>query len=168
MRLYDSVGSLNLDKSQPASPNIELSVHQHQQLQQRMNNSVINSVHERAEIKESNNLSLFVRQNRSYFKDEKSDSKGYKFNMEQSWNPVNNYIYGPAVQSIYNQLRKEESLKKGDRTLNTNLGSSRDRERDKNKISDDFSKTKNRPEKHYSSSHRKLLGEFINNETPRL
>lgn len=95
--------------------------------------------------------------------------------MEQSWNPVNNYIYGPTVNSVYNQADKEaQTHRKLERILNINSINNRDRERerDKNKVSggdeherDFFGKMKNRPEKH---SNRKLLGEFINNEAPRL
>lgn len=84
--------------------------------------------------------------------------------MEQSWNPVNNYIYGAAVNSVYGQLKKEDNLKKLERVSNTNTGNSRDRERDKVKINDDFSNSKTRNR----LSHRKLLGEFFNNETPRM
>lgn len=95
--------------------------------------------------------------------------------MEQSWNPVNNYIYGPTVNSVYNQQDKEaQTHRKLERILNINSVNSRDRERDrdrdKHKVNDDhekdfFGKVKNRPDK---SSNRKLLGEFINNEAPRL
>lgn len=90
--------------------------------------------------------------------------------MEQSWNPVNNYIYGPTVNSVYNQQDKEtQTQRKLERILNINSINSRDR--DKNKASDEhekdlFGKMKNRPDK--STSNRKLLGEFINNEAPRL
>lgn len=112
--------------------------------------------------------SLFSKQNRIYFKEEKPDTKGYKVNLDQSWNPVDNYIYGRAIQSIYNQhTKKEESLKKFERILNSNTVSSRDR--DKNKINDDFSsKAKSKSDRNNNPMHRKLLGEFINNESPRL
>lgn len=89
--------------------------------------------------------------------------------MEQSWNPVNNYIYGPTVNSVYNQQDKEaQTHRKIERILNINGGNNRDR--DKHKTNEEhekdfFGKVKNRPEK---SSNRKLLGEFINNEAPRL
>lgn len=81
--------------------------------------------------------------------------------MEQSWNPVNNYIYGPTVNSVYNQQDKEtQTHRKLERILN----------RDKTKVIDEhekdfFGKVRSRPEK---SSNRKLLGEFINNEAPRI
>lgn len=117
--------------------------------------------------------------------------------MEQSWNPVNNYIYGPTVNSIYNQQEKEATTssttlssssssssthRKLERILNINSINNRDRDRmagerdrgDKgNKMldgmeheRDSYGRIKSRPEK--TSSNRRLLGEFLNNEAPKL
>lgn len=154
MRLYDSLGTSNHNKLQSTPSTIGMTLQQHQQQQQRLNVTKL-------------------KQSRNYYRGEDTknplDYKSYKFNMEQSWNPVNNYIYGPTVNSLYNQPDKETSThRKLERILNINSVSSRDR--DKNKINDEhekdfYGKTKNRPDK---SSNRKLLGEFINNEAPRL
>lgn len=157
MRLYDSIGTQNPDKLQSTFSNIGTSVHQHQKHQQRVNNSVIMLNNENFYFL----YFAFAEQDRNYFKEEKPDLKGYKINLDQSWNPVDNYIYGRAVQSIYNQHRKEDNLKKNERYLSNN---------NKHRINDDLtSKTRNRSEKNYSNQqHRKLLGEFIDNENPRL
>lgn len=153
MRLYDSVGTLNQNKLQSTPSTVGLSLQQHHQQQQRFNITKL-------------------KQSRNYYRGEDTknpyDYKGYKFNMEQSWNPVNNYIYGPTVNSVYNQQDKEaQTHRKLERILNINSINSRDRE--KNKVDehekDFFGKVKSRPEK---LSNRKLLGEFINNEAPRL
>lgn len=156
MRLYDSAGTQNQNKLQSTPPTIGMSLQQHHQQQQRLNITKL-------------------KQSRIYYRGDDTknsyDYKSFKFNMEQSWNPVNNYIYGPTVNSVYNQQDKEvQTHKKLERILNINSASSRDRDRDKNKVNDEhekdvFGKVKNRPEK---SSSRKLLGEFINNEAPRL
>lgn len=158
MRLYDSVGTQNHNKLQSTSPTVGLSLPQHQQQQQRFNITKL-------------------KQSRNYYRGEDTknpyDYKGNKFNMEQSWNPVNNYIYGPTVNSVYNQQDKEvQTHRKLERILNINSANSRDRDRDKNKITDEhekdfFGKMKNRPEKD-RHTNRKLLGEFFNNEAPRL
>lgn len=155
MRLYDSVGTQNQNKLQSTPSTVGMSLQQHQQQQQRLNISKL-------------------KQTRIYYRGDDTknsyDYKSYKFNMEQSWNPVNNYIYGPTVNSVYNQQDKEaQTHRKLERILNINSINSRDRET-KVKVNDDherdfFGKVKNRPEK---SSNRKLLGEFINNEAPRL
>lgn len=175
MRLYDSIGTQNQNRLQSTPPTIGMSLQQHQQQQQRLNITKL-------------------RQNKNYYRGEDTknphDYKNYKFNMEQSWNPVNNYIYGPTVNSIYNQQDKETtttttSHRKLERILNINsinnrdrdrmVGGDRDREKG-NKITDgiEYDKdpyartttSKGRPEKF--SSNRRLLGEFINNEAPKL
>jgi hypothetical protein len=161
MRLYDSIGTQNQNKLQstPATA-IGMSLQQHQLHQQRLNITKL-------------------KQSKNYYRGEDTksahDYKGFKFNMEQSWNPVNNYIYGPTANSIYNQPDKETSAhRKLERILNINSLNNRDRERDKmgggrmemgEYERDSFGKMRNRPEK---SLNRKLLGEFINNEAPRL
>ncbi|XP_070492853.1 uncharacterized protein [Chironomus tepperi] len=173
MRLYDSIGTQNQNKLQSTPSTLGMSLQQHQQQQQRLNITKL-------------------KQNKNYYRGEDTknpyDYKNYKFNMEQSWNPVNNYIYGPTVNSIYNQQPDKETSthRKLERILNINSINNRDRDRgererdrdrdrvDKgNKIvdgmeyeKDSYGKMKNRPEK--SSSNRKLLGEFINNEAPKL
>lgn len=154
MRLYDSAGTQNQNKLQSTASTLGLSLQQHQLQQQRFNLTKL-------------------KQSRSYYRGEDTknpyDYKGYKFNMEQSWNPVNNYIYGPTVNSVYNQQDKEaQTHRKLERILNINSINSRDREKGKvpeEQERDFFGKMKSRPEK---ASSRKLLGEFINNEAPRL
>jgi len=175
MRLYDSAGTQNANKLQQSATTSAtiLSLQQHQQQQQRFNVTKL-------------------KQTRNYYRGEDTknpyDYKSYKFNMEQSWNPVNNYIYGPTVNSVYNQQDKEaQTHRKLERILNINSINSRDREKiggggggsvgvggkgsessrdggDFDKAAD-FGKMKNRPDK---LSNRKSLGEFVNNEAPRL
>jgi hypothetical protein len=169
MRLYDSLGTGNQNKLQstPASSTIGMSLQQHQQQQQRYNLTKLKQI-------------------KNYYRGEDTknpqDYKISKFNMEQSWNPVNNYIYGPTTNSLYNQEKEKESSthKKLERILNINsIGGARerDRERDRdrsgshNEHERDFhskSSTKSRLDKSSTSSNRKVLGEFINNEAPKL
>jgi len=174
MRLYDSIGTQNQNKLQSTPSTLGMSLQQHQQQQQRLNITKL-------------------KQNKNYYRGEDTknpyDYKNYKFNMEQSWNPVNNYIYGPTVNSIYNQQPDKETSthRKLERILNINSinnrdrdrGEQRERDRDRDRVDkgnkivdgmeyekDSYGKMKNRPEK--SSSNRRLLGEFINNEAPKL
>jgi hypothetical protein len=159
MRLFDSVGSQQLNQNQNklqstvAPSSSILSLQQHQQQQQRFNMTN-------------------MKQTRNYYQGEDTknplDYKNSRFNMEQSWNPVNNYIYGTSMQSVYNQPEREVSThRKLERILNINANV-REKERIKDveyTDRDAWGKVKNRPEK---SSSRRLLGEFINNEAPRL
>jgi hypothetical protein len=165
MRLFDSVGSQHLQHQQQLNQNQNklqstvapsssiLSLQQHQQQQQRFNMTS-------------------MKQTRKYYQGEDTknplDYKSSRFNMEQSWNPVNNYIYGTSMQSVYNQPEREVSThRKLERILNINANV-REKERVKDveyTDRDAWGKVKNRPEK---SSSRRLLGEFINNEAPRL
>lgn len=161
MRLYDSaLSQQSSNKLQSTVSSIGTTLQQHHQQQQRLN------------------VTKF-RQIKNYYRGEDTknpyDYKGHKFNMEQSWNPVNNYIYGANENSVYNQQDADapQTHRKLERILNIN--SINNRERDKNKNAADgadtnekdfFGKIKNRPEKFFSN--RKLLGEFINNEAPKL
>ena len=155
MRLYDSYGTQNQNKLQSTAPTVSLTLQQHHQQQQRLNVTKLKQI-------------------RNYYRGDDTknpyDYKSYKFNMEQSWNPVNNYIYGPTVNSVYNQPDKEtQTHRKLERILNINSINNRDREKHKSNgdehEKDFYGKVKNRPDK---NSNRKLLGEFINNEAPRL
>lgn len=153
MRLFDSSGSQQNQNKLPVtvSPTSSMSLQQHQQQQQRFN---------------------MTKQTRNYYQGEDTkvplDYKSSRFNMEQSWNPVNNYIYGSSMQSVYNQPEREVSThRKLERILNINANV-REKERTKDVEyldRDAWGKVKSRPEK---SSSRRLLGEFINNEAPRL
>lgn len=168
MRLFDSYGSQQLQQQQFSQNQNKLqstvapstiSLQQHQQQQQRFN------------------MTTSMKQTRNYYQGEDTknplDYKNSRFNMEQSWNPVNNYIYGTSMQSVYNQPEKEVSThRKLERILNIN-SNVREKEREQRVKDvaeytdrDAWGKVKNRPEK--SSSSRRLLGEFINNEAPRL
>lgn len=161
MRIYDSVGTLNQNKLPSTPPTIGVPPTQ----QQRWNLTK-------------------VKQTKNYYRGEDTknsqDYKFSKFNMEQSWNPVNNYIYGPTVNSIYNNQAEKETHRKLERILNINSlsnrervgserkigGSSPDRDRDMAEFEKDlFNKVKNRGDK---ASNRKLLGEFTNNEAPKI
>lgn len=167
MRLYDSIGTLNQNKL-PSTPPTTIGVPPiQQQHQQRFNLTKLKQV-------------------KNYYRGEDTknpqDYKFGKFNMEQSWNPVNNYIYGPTVNSIYNNQAEKETHRKLERILNINnmgnrerFGSERkigngisgfDRDRDMAEFEKDLiNKAKNRGDK---ASNRKLLGEFTNNEAPKI
>lgn len=128
-----------------------------------------------------------LKQSKNYYRGEDTknaqDYKFAKFNAEQSWNPVNNYIYGPTVNSIYNNPSEKETHRKLERILNTNslnnnnnnrekgVGSERkvggfDKDRDFAEFEKDFlGKSKGRGDR---ALNRKLLGEFMNNEAPKL
>lgn len=180
MRLFDSVGTGSNQYQQANNPNKVqsttsqqgLTLQQHQQQQQRYN------------------LTNF-KQTRMYYQGEDtknpSDYRSSRFNMEQSWNPVNNYVYGVSMQSVYNQPEKEsQTHRKLERILNINANV---REKNEQRMRggggghvvssgandvefferDAWGKVKNRHEKSQSqSSNRRLLGEFLNNEAPRL
>jgi hypothetical protein len=177
MRLYDSVGTQNLNKLQSTPATIGMSLQQHQQQQQRLNITKL-------------------KQTKNYYRGEDTrtphEYKSYKFNMEQSWNPVNNYIYGPTVNSVYNQQPQQqqqqqqdkEAHRKLERILNINSVNNRDRDKDKDRDRDkggggsgskllpdaehdSYGRVRSRPDKS-ATSNRRLLGEFINNEAPKL
>lgn len=101
-------------------------------------------------------------------------SEQYKINVDNAWNPVDNYIYGPTSNSIFNQVLKdpmEERMGIGKKGL-ANKG-----EKDiLNAISNgkypydkDTKKAKyyERSKERYSTT-RKLVAEFYDNETPKL
>lgn len=161
MRLYDSVGTAT--NQQSSNPNkvqstTSLTLQQHQQQQQRYNLTSL-------------------KQTRMYYQGEDTkspaDYRSSKFNMEQSWNPADNYIYGVSMQSVYNQPEREtQSNRKLERILNIN-GNVREKEQQKVRGGevefferDAWGKVKSREKSH--SSNRRLLGEFLNNEAPRL
>lgn len=171
MRLYDSAGT-SQHQSKPQSTQPSLTLQQHQQQQQRYNLTSL-------------------KPSRLYYQGEDTknplDYRSSKFNMEQSWNPVNNYIYGVSMQSVYNQPERETpSHRKLERILNIN-GNVKEQQQQHQKSRsgggggsdiDSFdgwsvggnskpSKSSNR-EKSSHTSNRRLLGEFLNNEAPRL
>jgi hypothetical protein len=163
MRMFDSLGTQSSSKLQSTASSVGMTLQQHQQQQQRLNITKL-------------------KQSKNYYRGEDTknpyDYKSYKFNMEQAWNPVNNYIYGPTINSIYNQQSQQDkdtqTHKKLERILNINNINNRDRDSKNMKASENnngdnerdfFGKIKNRPEK---QSSRKMLGEFFDNESPRL
>jgi hypothetical protein len=171
MRLYDSLGTTNQNKmpSTPATTTSGTLTTAQMQFQQQQRWNITK-----------------LKQSRNYYRGEDTRSpqeyKFSKFNVEQSWNPVNNYIYGPTANSIYNNPSEKETHRKFERILNHNSLSNRekgekkmvgggggggfDRDRDFGELEKDFlGKTRNRGEK---TSSRRLLGEFVNNEAPKL
>ena len=166
MRLYDSIGTLNQNKlsSTPSTTLFGVSPSNQQQQQQRWNITKI-------------------KQAKNYYRGEDTknpqDYKFSKFNVEQSWNPVSNYIYGPTVNSIFSNPADKDAHRKLERIMNSNRergGSERrivgggnsfiDKDRDVTEIERDlFNKGRNRGDK---ATNRKLLGEFTNNEAPRI
>lgn len=175
MRLWDSVGTALNQHQQSSSSSTKvqstqqqqqtLTLQQHQQQQQRYNLTS-------------------MKQTRMYYQGEDTknplDYRSSKFNMEQSWNPVNNYIYGVSMQSVYNQPERETPAhRKLERILNINANV-RDKEQQQkssrgghsNDIEfferDAWGKVKSSQRERSHSSNRRLLGEFLNNEAPRL
>lgn len=166
LRLYDSLGTSNQNKPQSTSTTSQTQqLHQQQQQLLRWNITKL-------------------KQSKNYYRGEDTknsqDYKLSKFNIEQSWNPVNNYVYGPTVNSIFNSPSEKETHRKLERILNTNAkGSERriggggggfDRERDLIEFEKDFlGKTASKGLRGGDKTlNRKLLGEFINNEAPKL
>lgn len=159
MRLYDSAGTSNPNKLQTTPSSIAISLLQHQQQQQRYNVTKL-------------------KQSRNYYRGEDTknpyDYKNYKFNLETAWNPVNNYVYGPTINSVYNQQQDKDDMthKKIERILNRDKergrnDRERERERERGKHSEDDGHgiVKTRPDK---PTNRKLLGEFYDNQSPKL
>lgn len=160
LRLFDSAGTQNPSKLSSTPSSVGISLLQHQQQQQRLNISKL-------------------KQSKNYYRGEDTknpyDYKNYKFNLEQAWNPVNNYIYGPAINSVYNHqaLQDKDVMihRKLERILNTNNINNREKEKDrevkfgKDGQPENFGKPKFRQEK---VTDRKLLGEFHDNEAPKL
>lgn len=108
------------------------------------------------------------------------NGKNYKFNVDNVWNPVDTYIYGPTSNTIFNQNDKIDMLpsanQKFQKFTNNMLNSKyqpnpaenssgykdKDRSDKQNHIDGNSGKkTKN-------SSTRKLIGEFFDNEAPKL
>lgn len=165
MRLYDSVGTFNQNKLSSTPPTTIGQPPIQQPHQQRWNLTKL-------------------KQTKNYYRGEDTkipqEYKFSKFNMEQSWNPVNNYIYGPTVNSLYNNQAEKETHRKLERILNINSLNNRERGGSERKIGfsgydkdrdivefekDLLNKAKNRGDK---MSNRKLLGEFTNNEAPKI
>lgn len=158
MRLYDSLGTQSSSKLQSTASTAGMTLQQHQQQQQRLNMTKLKKI-------------------KNYYRGEDTknpyDYKSYKFNMENAWNPINNYIYGPTINSVYNQQTQQDkdtqTHKKLERILNINNINNRDGKTKAPDTMDNekdmFGKVKSRPEK---QSSRKVLGEFFDNESPRL
>jgi hypothetical protein len=161
MRLYDSAGTQVIGKAPTTPASIAASLQQHREQQNRYNTTKL-------------------KQSRNYYRGEDTknpyDYKSYKFNLETAWNPVNNYVYGPTINSVYNQQQDKDDVthKKLERILNiNNINERRDKERGrdrgKHKDNDDDDRNtgyiKMRPEK---PTNRKLLGEFYDNQSPKL
>lgn len=81
---------------------------------------------------------------------------------------MNNYIYGPSINSVYNQAMQDKDdmmHMKIVRILNKDKEKDRDAKYGKDGPPENFGKPKFRPEK---VTDRKLLGEFHDNEAPKL
>lgn len=92
----------------------------------------------------------------------------FKVNIDNAWNPVDNYVYGPTSNSIFNQPMREDALNNNNKK--NHQGSSKHKDilnaisaGKYNPASDRRSFAGNR-----RATNRRLIAEFYDNEAPKL